>query len=139
MVMIEIQRTETVAVKFLKVSANVRYWEDANVNGIEDTNGTMIPCRNGESWEPTIDLDTGRIVDWPTNTLADVHYKVCDEGRYALTDADGKEVCVKDGYVPSIMSPNENGYGDYIIMTIGADGTIANFDNADLDEFTASS
>ena len=109
---IEAQRTETVAVKFLKVSAEVRYWEDAEVNGMEDTEGQFIPCRKGDAWEPTIDLDTGRVVDWPVDTLAKIHYKVCDAGRYALLDADGKEVCAKDGYVPDIMCPDDNGDGD---------------------------
>lgn len=135
MIEIKIQRTETVQVKYLKVEAGVRYWEDAEVNGLADEDGSAIPCRSGDAWCPVIDLDTGIIQDWPANTIADLHYKVCDAGRYALLDADHNEVCVKDGYVPDVMCPTGGGYGDYIIMHIGPDGVIANFDGTDLDEF----
>jgi hypothetical protein len=34
------------------------------------------------------------------------------------------EVASIDGYVPSMMCPKDNGHGDYVIMDIGADGTI---------------
>lgn len=133
---IEIQRTEKVQVKFLKVEAGVRYWEDAKVNGIKDDEGEFIPCKEGDSWCPVIELETGIIQDWPANTIADIHYKVCDAGRYALLDADRNEVCAIDGYVPEIMSPGGSGYGDYIIMHVGPDGAIANWDGSDLDEFS---
>lgn len=136
MISIEIQRKEIVAVKYLKVEAGMRYWEDATVNGIEDTEGMLIPCRSGDTWEPVIDLNTGIIQDWPQNTIASIHYKVCDDGRYALLDADRAEVKVHEGYVPSIMCPQHDGYGDYIIMDVGPDGAIANFQGNDLDEFT---
>lgn len=137
MVNIAIKRTETVAVKYLKVEAGVRYWEDARVNGLDDDAGDLIPCRYGCTWAPIIDLDTGIIQDWPANTIASIHYKVCDDGRYALLSADRTEVKAIDGYVPSIMCPDENGYGDYIIMTVGPDGAILNFAGDDLDAFTA--
>jgi hypothetical protein len=131
---ITIVRTEKVQVTKLKVEADVRYWEDAEVNGISDDDGTLIPCRVGDAWCPIIDLETGKIADWPENTIASIHYKVCDAGRYALLDDDGNEVCAKDGYVPAIMCPAENGYGDYIIMKVGSDGVILNFDGSDLDD-----
>lgn len=136
MIQIEVTRTENVAVKYLKVEAGVRYWEDAKVNGVEDEDGALIPCRNSDTWAPVIDLETGIIQDWPANTLASIHYKVCDDGRYALLDAERVEVKAIDGYVPSIMCPGDSGYGDYIIMTVGPDGAIQNFDGEDLDEFT---
>lgn len=129
-----IVRTEKVQVAKLKVDAEVRYWEDATVNGICDKNGSLIPCRIRDAWCPIIDLTTGKIEGWPENTIAAIHYKVCDAGRYALIDADGNEVCVKDGYVPHIMCPAKNGYGDYIIMQVGPDGAILNFDGTDLDD-----
>jgi len=34
-----------VDIKTLHVQANVRYWEDATVNGVEDEEGTLMPCR----------------------------------------------------------------------------------------------
>ena len=39
-------------VKYLLAEAGVRYWEDAMVNGEEDTEGSLIPCRDGEYWKP---------------------------------------------------------------------------------------
>lgn len=131
---ITVTRKEKVAVKYLKVEAGVRYWEDATVNGLVDEDGTLIPCRDGDCWSPVIDLATGIIEGWPANTLASIHYKVCDAGRYALLDADRNEVCAIDGYVPAIMCPGDDGYGDYIIMSVGPDGQIANW-TVDLDRF----
>ncbi len=32
-----------------------------------------------------------------------------------------------NGYVPSIMCPEGNGYGDYVIMKVDAEGRIANW------------
>ena len=73
--------------QFIEIGAEVRYWEDATVNGQEDMDGTRIPCRNGKVWEPVIDLKTGHISNWPVGTEANIHYKVCDAGEYWLLDA----------------------------------------------------
>lgn len=123
---IEVIKRERVLVKFLRVSAAVRYWEDATVNGEEDTAGTLIPMRNGDCWEPLIDLATGRIVGWPEGVTADVHYKVCDRGFYWLADEAGRNV-VKwaSGYVPDdLLCRGESGHGDYIILRVAGDGMI---------------
>lgn len=114
------------SVRYLKADCGVRYWEDAEVNGVEDEEGS-IPCRNGDSWQPVIDLDTGKIEGWPEGTTADLHYKVCDAGVYTLLDENRETVKQIDGYVPKIMCPGGAGYGDYVIMKIGPDGVIADF------------
>jgi hypothetical protein len=121
-------------VKFLKADCGVRYWEDADVNGITDDDGKLIPLRNGDTWCPIIDLATGVVQDWPSGTTADIHYKVCDAGVYSLLDADKNVVKSIDGYVPKMMAPAGSGYGDYVVMTIGEDGTIAGW-RASLDVF----
>lgn len=108
----------------IRVKAEVRYWEDATVNGNEDTDGTLIPLRNGAYWEPVIELDTGRVRDWPDGTAADIHYKVCDQGEYLLLDSAGQTLACRDGYVPDMLCVGDNGYGDYIILQIGPDGMI---------------
>lgn len=105
----------------------VRYWEDATVNGIEDADGSLIPCRSGDIWKVTINLEHGMIWNWPKGTTASVHYKICDDGRYSLLDTDGNEVSSFCGYVPKIMCPADSGYGDYVIMDIDADGRVANW------------
>lgn len=132
---IEVIESRRVSVKYLKVEAMVRYWEDAEVNGVDDDDGKLIPCRNGDCWCPLIDLDAGRVLDWPEGTTADIHYKVCDAGVYTLLDDNRNKVASKDGYVPSIMAPGGEGYGDYIIMKIDGDGKIADW-KIDLSDLT---
>ncbi len=132
-----IQRAAQTAVKFLRVDAGVRYWEDAIVNGTTDEDGSLIPFRVGGDWRPLIDLEAGAVVDWPAGTTADIHYKVCDQGRYALLNADRQEVSRLDGYVPKIMSPGGSGWGDYIIMKIDGAGKIENW-RVDLSDFESS-
>jgi len=131
-VTIQLTQKLTKEVKYLQAECGVRYWEDGEVNGVEDTEGTLIPCRIKDSWCPIIDLTTGVVEGWPDGTTADVHYKVCDAGIYRLLDADKNVVREIEGYVPSIMSPGGSGYGDYVIMTIDADGKIVNW-SIDLD------
>jgi len=131
---ITIKSEQEIEVKKLIVNANVRYWEDSTINGKEDVDGTLTPCRNGANWNPTIDIETGIIANWPIGTVADIHFKVCDEGIYQLADSEGKIVKEIDGYVPKIMCPEENGYGDYIIMKIDGNGKIANW-TIDLSDF----
>lgn len=113
----------------------VRYWEDATVNGEEDTNGDLIPCRNGDNWEITVDAKTGRIKDWPEGTEAKIHYKVCDGGEYSLYY--GPELVASlSEYVPETFCPGGDGYGERVIMTIEKDGTIQGWspDPMDWDE-----
>lgn len=131
---IELTQVISKEVKYLKAECGVRYWEDGEVNGVEDTDGELIPLRVGDTWCPIIDLATGVIEDWPDGTTADVHYKVCDDGRYFLLDPEKNVVREIEGYVPKIMWPGGPGYGDYVIMTIGPDGKIVNW-SVDLEDF----
>lgn len=119
---------KTFEVKWLQVHAEVRYWEDADVNGIEDTTGKLIPFKNKSVWEPKIDIDSGTIVNWPVGTTAKIHYKVCDAGTYDLLDSEGNIVCQQDNcYVLNCLSPGGKGYGDYIIMNVDESGKIENW------------
>ena len=111
----------------LKAVMCVRYWEDATVNGVEDKDGNLIPLRNSDSWCIAIDVDTGIIRDWPKGVIADVHYKVCGAGAYHLYEFDGTPIAELEGYVPEIMCPEKNGYGDYVIMKIDGAGKIQNW------------
>lgn len=120
-------------IKFLQVRAGVRYWEDATVDGIED-DGSLIPCRHGDYWTPLIDVDNGQILNWKEGVRADIHYKVCDDGVYCLMDKEEKVIKRIEGYVPKIMCPEENGFGDYIIMNVDEKGFIANWEPS-IDEF----
>lgn len=129
-----------VDLKTLHIRAGVRYWEDATVNGEEDTNGSLIPCRDdaSEDWLPVIELETGKISNWEKGTTADIHYKVCDDGDYYLmSENETKHELSKSGYVPDCLSINDNGYGDYIIMQVDSEGLIKDwkFTKEDLKEF----
>lgn len=144
---LRLKETRAVPVKYIRARCGVRYWEDAEINGVQDSDGSRIPLREGTSadndslgggnWCPTIDLDTGIIENWPAGTTASIHYKVCDDGDYELLDANREVVKAIDGYVPSIMCPEGEGFGDYVIMEIDSDGKIAKW-RADLSEFEKS-
>jgi hypothetical protein len=137
-VKVTVAMTRDVEVKYLRARCGVRYWEDATINGVRDEDGSRIPCRKGTAaggdWCPTIELATGRIVDWPAGTTAEIHYKVCDDGDYALLDSNLNVVKSIDGYVPDMMCPDGDHDGDYVIMTIGGDGVIADW-RVDLSDF----
>lgn len=114
---------------YLEVAADVRYWDDATINGVVDEAGTLTPCKNGSSWCPVIRLADGVVMGWPAGTVADIHFKVCDAGQYWLLDADKTRIATWGGYyVPDdFLCPGANGYGDYIILKIDADGAIKNW------------
>ena len=123
----------------LKVSAGVRYYEDGIVNGTRDivyelqNDGVKprIPCvvlddsSNEYRWNIEINAETGVIINWEKGTTAQVHYKVCDECEIEYFE-DENLLCNNEGYwsVPRFLCPEEEGYGDYIIMKIDSDGKI---------------
>lgn len=114
---------------YIEVSAEVRFWEDATVNGTEDWDGTLTPFKRGELWCPVIRLADGQIVDWPAGTVADIHFKVCDAGEYWLLDENKTRIGKWAGfYVPNdFLCHGDTGYGDYIILKIKADGFVCNW------------
>ncbi|MFV0141015.1 hypothetical protein [Empedobacter falsenii] len=121
---IKLKIKTTFEVKYLQVDARVRYWEDATVNGIEDENGDLIPCRENDSWKPLIDVDNGQIINWEQGKKAEIHYKVCDDGDYTILDIDKTFIKKVDGYVISDLVINERSSGDYIILEIDENGFI---------------
>ena len=131
---IELTITKEFEVTLLNVDAGVRYWEDGTINGTEDEDGSNTPCKDGDRWKPQIELETGRITNWTEGVEAKIHYKICDDGTYSLIGIKGEEGMTIDGYVPDIMCPKGEGYGDYIKMDIDESGFIQNWDN-DLSSF----
>lgn len=130
---------------YLKVDAGIRYWNDAKVNGVEDTDcdetnsAPTMPCAEfvGDQklvlrgydwrWRPLIDIENGIIVNWKQGTTANIHYKVCDDFQCDILDGNKEVIASHDGYVPDVMCPADEGYGDYIIMNIDEDGFIQNW------------
>lgn len=133
-----------VDVRYMKVDAGVRYWEDASVNGQKDVD--MCECKGNATpmipfavkvkeqpatniysdhyrWQPTIDVENGCIVDWPKGMTAHIHYKVCDDGTYTLLDNEKNVIFSVDSYVPDCIGE----FGDYIVMDVDEDGNIEDF------------
>ena len=122
--------------KYLQVSAGVRHWEDATVNDVEDEDGKLIPCRDGDYWNPIINIETGVITNWEQGKTAEIHYKICDDGTYALLDAGLTKIVQKEGYVPNILDLDGESYGDYIIMKVSENGLIEGWNSEpNIDDF----
>ncbi|MFZ3482169.1 hypothetical protein [Sphingomonas sp. 3-13AW] len=120
----------------LDVEALVRYWEDAVINGTIDADGALVPGRYDDLWKIRIDLATGRVEDWPEGVEAEIHYKVCDEGQYWLSNAAGIRVAKWRGYyVPDeFLTHGTEGFGDYIILSISGAGMIRDYRSPRIEE-----
>ena len=114
-------------VKFLAITAGIRYAEDVEINGKDCDELGDIPLQDGDYWQAMIDIDDGVILSWPQGTKAKFYSKVCDDGTYSILDADKREIKTYSGYVPDCLAIDDSGYGDYIIMTVDENGKIKNW------------
>ncbi|MGL4638530.1 MAG: hypothetical protein ACRCVX_02210 [Shewanella sp.] len=113
---------------FIKLDVNVRYWDDAEVNGQSSEDGSLVPLKEGDAWRPVINLEAGEILNWPQGTEASFHFKVCDAGSYYLLDENMEQIAsIEQNYVPDGLCHGDVGYGDYIIFNVGADGKIVGY------------
>lgn len=154
----EIRRKVIVAqqVRYLKATMGVRYYVDCEYstdNGktwnenFEDTDEEserikkLTPCvvkkdigyKVDDYLELTIDLNEGKIVNWPDGFCLKTYYKVCDDGEYVFLYENGKEAVnitkkYHQHYVPDFLSLEDTGYGDYVCLNINGDGTIEHFE-----------
>ena len=121
----EVEAKIKVPVTHLKAFMDVRYWEDAEVDGVDESDEEpLIPFYSPNGWQIFVDLETGKIDGWPKGVTAKTHYKVADAGIYSLLNAAGEVVVERDWYVPSMLYPNADGFGDYVILNINEDGII---------------
>ena len=120
---------ENVNVKKLHFRAYVRYWEDGEFYCPNNkTTNCIIPGRDDQYWDCTIDIDSGKILNWIPGVVGDVCFKVCDEFSCEFIDDKSSYIyTIENDYVPDFMCPVEPGYGDYIIMNIDEDGKIENW------------
>lgn len=94
---------------------------------------TDFPLFKNSVWTAVVDVDSGRIENWPIGDSRTMHIKVCDAGTYSLFDETGAEVVSYSGYVPNIVPGS---YGDYIELEIDENGVITNWNpKADIDDF----
>lgn len=135
--------------KIVKVQAGVLYFENSDVfiNGEwkEDVEGNttkpLMPCcvlqENDEyTWNPIIDIEKGKILNWENGVKAVIHYKVCDQCKIDYFEND-KFICNNDVelYVPDFLCTTGEGFGDYIIINVEEDGKISYWNERNLDEF----
>lgn len=121
---VTIKRPVVIDVRYVRVSVPINY-------GDEDMPADLFG-RTGDVWDVTIDVDSGKIESWNGGEF-ELHMKVCDGGSYYLLDEYRQIIGSREGdYVPDIIPGS---YGDYIELSIAADGTILNWDKRpDLDD-----
>lgn len=116
-----------IEIKYIDVSLAVRY-DDEDIP-------YDFPLREGNMWNATIEIDSGKIKDYPHNHPYKIFMKVVDQGIYILCDENRKEVArIENNYVPHGVVPGE--YGDYVDLNINEHGIITNWPkNPDVSEF----
>jgi len=121
-----VQRLVEIDAKFVNIEIPVR-------DGIENI-PLDFPGRKGDMWYGSIDIDEGRLLEWPKGIAGNLELKVCDEGCYTLLDADRQVLStIQNDYVPNELIPGE--YGDYIDLQIDDAGMITNWGNPNLSDF----
>jgi hypothetical protein len=106
-----------IEVKYIIICVPVRYDEEDIPND--------FPFRRNDIWEVLVDIETGKIKDWPYGYEYVLVMKVCDSGYYQLLDEAFGPIAEIEDYVPHGIVPGS--YGDYIELTIEKDGTISNW------------
>ena len=131
---ITVKRPVEIEVTHILIRLPVRYEEEDIPND--------FPLRDGDVWEALVEIDTGKIVNWPSNhrfqECSINNMKVSDEGTYVLlcgTVANSgqpgqilgtlTEVArLENEYVPHGVVPGV--YGDYVELDI-KNGVITNW------------
>lgn len=107
-----------VEIAMIKIDVAVRYDEEDIPND--------FPLRKGDMWSAIVEVDTGKILDWPIGRSGEMYMKVVDEGSYYLLDKEGNTVLsLEQDYVPHGIVPGK--YGDYIELKINDRGIITNW------------
>ena len=137
--------------RFLRIS--IPYDKRDNHTMVSFDDGLMSEFECDESLAPPmydektkllefwIDLRERKLKDWDeSNGYLHIWAKVRDEGAYTLYDTDMKPLWQIQGYVPSaLIPPYDMGFGDYLELTIEADGTLPQWhDTPDFYDFLVS-
>lgn len=114
-------------------------FSDGVMDELESEPDFQIPNFDSENrlMNFTIDLTTGKVIDWQRDEFLRLWGKIRDEGTYTLLDADHTPITQITSYVPNrLLPPFEQGWGDYLELAIQSDGTIDNWSSTpDLSEF----
>ncbi|MGP5057591.1 hypothetical protein ACTXIV_02550 [Psychrobacter celer] len=119
---------------FLKAALPTRFPQDSRLNGEwDDEHNPKMPLTTksaGGAWANhtmtlVIDIESGKVQDWNEGDVAEINNKVVDMGVYSILNKDGDEITVIEGdYVPDALQIDDEGYGDYVHITIQGDGHI---------------
>ena len=151
-----VNRPQELELKYLRATMGVRYWVNCDYSNddgktwfgdFDDTDEesdrikSLLPhvvkrdigYKESDYWELIIDLDTGKVLNWPKGFCVKTFFKVCDDGEYIFLDENKKEVInitkeYDQYYVPDFLALEDSGYGDYVIINIDGDGKIEHFD-----------
>jgi len=77
----------------------------------------------------TVEIATGRVLDWVKGNTARIYSKPVDSGVYAFLDGNKTIIKEIEGYVIDGLDIDSSGYGDYIILRILEDGSIEHWDS----------
>ena len=122
--------------RFLRIS--IPYDKRDKYTTVSFDDGLTLELENDESFvlpmydietkilEFWVDLKERKMKDWgESNGYLNVWAKVRDEGTYTLYDTDKKPLWQIRGYIPNaLIPPYDMGFGDYLELTIEADGTL---------------
>jgi hypothetical protein len=124
---VQIKETKDVDVSTVRIIVPIRYGDEEMPFD--------FPFRNNDTWRVDVDIETGVIKDWKQGVSAELKLKVVDGGCYYVMDAAGETVFeIEEDYVPHGLIPGR--WGDYIDLSIDADGRIKNWHtNPSFDDF----
>ena len=110
-------KKEEVEIKFVSIDINPRHLDEEE---------KPVPLIHGERWNVIVDIDTGKIRDWPQGEEREYYWKICDAGSYHLLDEDERiQLSINNNYVPNNLLPGE--WGDYLDLKINGEGVITNW------------
>lgn len=120
-------KKEEVEIKSVLININPRHLDEEEKE---------VPMLVGDNWEVIVDVNTGKISNWPKGEERDYYWKICDAGSYYLLDHNDKSVLsIINNYVPNNLLPGE--YGDYLELKINGEGVITNWlNNPTSEDFT---
>lgn len=85
-----------------------------------------FPFRDGDIWDIRVDIETGKIMNWPDEEGCSVCINVYDSGKYYLLGAMCDEIAkIEEDYVPHDLIPGY--HGEYIHFKIDNHGFITNW------------
>ena len=136
--------------RFLRIS--IPYDKRDRYTMVSFDDGVMTELECDESFVPPmydedtklleflVDLKERKVKDWDESKgYIRVWAKVRDEGTYTLYDTDMNPLWQIQGYVPfALIPPYEGGFGDYLELTINADGSLPQWkETSDFSDFTS--